>query len=170
MPRTKSKVSVIERDRVEDESTAFVDDLKKAESLYIKPDMDDVVYSDDKRARDMAEDVVSLYIAECSKTALLSGAEERSLSSRMELANYLAGLVKPMLAKHIVRSVELEIVKLLANRLGAHAGLLEKLFKHYHIAAGQKLSAKLADGVLKAHMNDVIDEVLLQLAAKNERP
>jgi RNA polymerase sigma factor (sigma-70 family) len=169
MPRNKTKVSVLERDIVEDETIAFADELKTAEPLYVKPDVDEVVYSDDKRTRDMAEDVVSLYISECSKTPLLSGAQERSLSSQMELANYLSDLVKPLQSRHTSKSLEVETVKLLSGRIGAHAVLLEKLFKHYHIAAGQKLSARLFDEALKARMDDVIDEVLIKLTAKNDK-
>jgi len=168
MPRTKTKESIIDTDIIEDETTAFADDLKTA-SVYVKTDMDDVVYSEDKRTRDVTDDIVSLYISECSKTPLLSGKEERLLSSRMELANYLTGLVKPLVSKHTAKGIEVETVKLLAGRIGAHGGLLEKLFKHYHIAAGQKLSAKLCGETLKELMDNVIDEVLLQLAAKNDR-
>jgi len=169
MPRTKTKVSVTETDKIEDETTAFADNLKTAAALYAKPDVDDVVYSEDKRTRDMADDVVSLYITECSKTPLLNGAEEKMLSGRMELANYLAGLVKPLQSRHAIRSIEVETVKLLAGRIGIHAGLLEKLFKNYHVAAGHRLSARISDAVLKDHMDNVIDEVLLKLAAKNEK-
>jgi len=39
---------------------------------------------EDKRSKDIAEDSVSLYIAECSKTPLLT-AREKILSGRMEL-------------------------------------------------------------------------------------
>jgi RNA polymerase primary sigma factor len=167
MPRTKTKESIIDTDIIEEEATAFVADPKTA--LYVKPDMDDVVYSEDKRTRDVTDDIVSLYISECSKTPLLSGKEEKLLSSRMELANYLTGLVKPLVSKHTVKSIEVETVKLLAARISAHGGLLEKLFKNYHIVAAQKLSAKMCGDTLKAHMDDVIDEVLIELAAKNDK-
>lgn len=169
MPRTKGKVSVIEKENIEDEMAVLADDIKTVESVYARADMDEVAISEDKRTRDVADDIVSLYITECSRTPLLNGAEEKFLSGRMELANYLTRLVNPLIAKHTVLSIELETVKLLAGRIVIHASLLEKLFKQYNIAPGLKLSAKLKDEALKAHMDDVINEILLKLAAKNNK-
>ena len=169
MPRTKAKVTIIDRDNTESEPAIFAEDIKMAESLYARPDMDEVTYNVDKRTRDVADDIVSLYITECSKTPLLSSSEEKLLSSRMELANYLSGLNRLLQSKHNQYSVEVETIKLLAVRIGSYGGLLDKLFKHYHVDAGKKLSVKLADETLRSHMDDVIDDVLVKLAAKNDK-
>lgn len=169
MPKTKTNASIIDKDRIDAEPVVFDEDIKTVESLYARPDMDEVAYNVDKRTRDVADDIVSLYITECSKTPLLSGSEEKLLSSRMELANYLSELTRPLLSRHNQRPIEVETVKLLAARIGSYGGLMEKLFKHYHLAAGQRLSAKLADETLRGNMDDVIDEVLVKLAAKNEK-
>ena len=56
--------------------------------------MEDSVYGEDKRNRDIAEDSVSLYIAECSRTPLLTGKEERILAGRMELSSFLIEIEK----------------------------------------------------------------------------
>ena len=84
MSRTKNKVNLIDKDRVEAEPSLFADDIKMSDGLYARPDLDEIMYAADRRTRDMADDIVSLYIAECSKTPLLSSSEEKTLSSRME--------------------------------------------------------------------------------------
>lgn len=169
MSRTKNKVNLINKDSVEAELSLFADNIKMSDGLYARPDLDEIMYGADRRTRDMSDDVVSLYIAECSKTPLLSSSEEKALSSRMELANYLSELTKLLQARHTTQSLEVEIVKLLADRIGSYAGLLERLFKYLHIAQGLRLSAKLADKALKSHIDEVISDELIKLAAKNEK-
>lgn len=171
MPRTKAKVDIIDLDKenIQPDPTVFTEDIKAVDALCARPDIDEITYDADKRTRDVADDIVSLYIIECSKTPLLSGAEEKLLSGRMELANYLSDLTRLLMSRHNKSSIEVETVKLLAARIGSYGWLIEKLFKHYHIAAGQRLSAKLSNEKLKAGMDDVIDEVLIKLAAGNEK-
>ena len=72
---------------------------KSYDAPYIKAELEDSVYGEDKRSRDIAEDSVSLYIAECSRTPLLTGKEERILAGRMELSNFLSLVEKQLFGK-----------------------------------------------------------------------
>lgn len=168
MPRTKERVRVIDQD-ITVGVAEFSDELKTTGSVYGKRAPEETSYNEDKRTRDLADDTVSLYIAECSKTPLLSSAEEKTLSGRMELSNYYSVLVKPAKSVHIANSLETETVRLLIGRLSHYASLLEKIFKHYHIAASQRLSVRLASEALKMHMDEVIDEDLLGFVSKGEK-
>ena len=167
--KNKNKVNFIGKDSIEADPSFFTDEIEVADTLYTRPDRDEVMDTADGRTRDLADDVVSLYIAECSKTPLLTISEERALSSRMELVNYLSELTKLIQTDHITYPVEVEIVKLLAAKIGSYDNLLERLFSHYHIAAEQRLSAKLMDETLRAHIDNVIDDELIKLVAKDEK-
>lgn len=169
MARIKQKVDTIENNDVIGEDVFLIaDDLQTFASVYPKADMDDTVTIDDKRIRDLADDTVSLYIAECSKTPLLTGEEEKLLSSRMELANYLADLTKSKGVKHTSKVADIELTKVLCDRLIFYEPLIGKMLKRYHISAGGSLSDKLANDSLKSHIDDVIDEELVQYVAKSE--
>ena len=63
---------------------------KAADVIAGKADFDDVAYLDNKSNRDFTEDSVSLYIAECSKTPLLTSRDEKTLAGRIELSHYLS--------------------------------------------------------------------------------
>jgi len=52
--------------------------LKGIDVTAAKADFDDVAYLDNKSNRDFTEDSVSLYIAECSKTPLLTSKDEKT--------------------------------------------------------------------------------------------
>ncbi len=168
MTRTKQKMVTIENDAIGEDVFLVTDEFQTADSLYPKADLDESAAVDDKRIRDLADDTVSLYIAECSKTPLLTGEEEKLLSSRMELANYLSSLIKKTEGKRTSKIAEIEMTKALCDRLIFYEPLLERLFKRYHISAGKSLSEKLADDSLKSSMDDVIDDGLIQYVAKSE--
>ncbi|MBN1374786.1 MAG: sigma-70 family RNA polymerase sigma factor [Dehalococcoidia bacterium] len=142
--------------------------LNGFETSYIKAEQEESVLSDDKRNRDIAEDSVSLYIAECSRTALLSSAEERLLAGRMELSNFMALIEKQCMDKPVKAPV-VELVRALITRLFKNANLLEKIFKYYRVEVDLKLSGKLASEALKKDIDAVVNEELVQFAAKIER-
>jgi RNA polymerase primary sigma factor len=134
---------------------------------YIKAELEDSVYGEDKRSRDIAEDSVSLYIAECSRTPLLTGKEERILAGRMELSNFLAMVEKQLLEK-AGKAPAVEVVKALIARLLKHANLLEKIFKRYHIEGESHLSDKLTSESIRSDIDVVINEELIQFTLKTE--
>jgi len=140
---------------------------KPGESALIKADIEDVVYPDDRKNTDFAEDSVSLYIAECSKTPLLTSRDEKILSSRMELANYLSHVEKQLPAGASRRSLEADIVRVLVSRLVAHSSLLDRLLKHYRSTVAVTLSMKVSDSVLRSHIDDVISEETVNFVAKS---
>ncbi|MDD4877174.1 MAG: sigma-70 family RNA polymerase sigma factor [Dehalococcoidales bacterium] len=168
MAKLKVGVKDIDKISTRDDSAELKDDFKIIEELYIKPEIDDMVYKDSKKGRDIGDDTVALYIAECSKTPLLKGSEEKLLSSRMELANYLSHLTKPSSHKISGKPSEVEIIKLLITRLSGYANLMEKIFKLYRVTNGSKLSGKLSHETLKANIDAVIEADLIQFVVKND--
>jgi len=138
-----------------------------AEAAFAKADVEDIVYPDNSKGADFAEDSVSLYIAECSKTPLLTSRDERILSSRMELANYLSHVEKQLPAGASRRLLEADIVRVLVSRLVAHSSLLERLLKHYRSTGAVTLSMKVSDSVLRSHIDDVISEETANFVAKS---
>jgi len=138
-----------------------------AEAAFAKADVEDIVYPDNSKGADFAEDSVSLYIAECSKTPLLTSRDERILSSRMELANYLSHVEKQLPAGASRRLLEADIVRVLVSRLAAHSSLLERLLKHYRSTGAVTLSMKVSDSVLRSHIDDVISEETANFVAKS---
>jgi RNA polymerase sigma factor (sigma-70 family) len=160
------KVGIQEREKGKGFATAGTE-VKAYETPYSRLDMDETaVAADDKRSKDIAEDSVSLYIAECSKTALLNGQQEKTLSSKMELTNYLAATEKRPSSQPSNRQQIAETMQLLIGRLNGHASLLEKIFKRYQMDPNQLLSEKLANAAFRADINAVVKEELLQFVAK----
>jgi RNA polymerase sigma factor (sigma-70 family) len=143
---------------------ASQNNAKGIESVSGKADFDDVAYLDSKNNRDFTEDSVSLYIAECSKTPLLTSKDEKTLASRMELAHYLSQLEKSA-SKGGRKQPEMDTIKQLIVRLTEYAGLLDKIFKHYHIPAGT-LSEKLSHQDLRVDIDNVVSADLIDFVAK----
>lgn len=166
----KIKGSVSEIDGVARVDTLAQADggLKGIDEALLKAELEDHAYSDDKRNRDIAEDSVSLYIAECSKTPLLTASEERALSSKMELARYLSQIEKQLRAKNTGRSNEVEIIHWLITRLATYGQLMERMLKRFPVIGSQKLSAKLLDDKFRTQIDVVIDEGLANYVAKAE--
>ena len=167
MNRTKVGVKDKETTSIVNELSGIAGSLKSYDTPYIKAELEDPVYGDDKRSRDIAEDSVSLYIAECSRTSLLTGKDERILAGRMELSNFLSIIGKQCAAKSGIVPVA-EVVKALIARLLKHSSLLEKIFKRYNIDGDSMLSGKLANEALRSHIDAVINDELVQFTAKNE--
>jgi len=140
---------------------------KPGESMFVKTDFEDVVYPDDRKGVDFAEDSVSLYIAECSKTPLLTSRDEKILSSRMELANYLSHVEKQLPAASSGKSPETAVVRSLVSRLAVHSSLMDRLLKHYRSTGAAILSMKVSDSVLRDHIDNVIGEETAQFVAKS---
>ncbi|MDD5398922.1 MAG: sigma-70 factor domain-containing protein, partial [Dehalococcoidia bacterium] len=90
MAKMKQNVKTMEKVGVDWGLAHLEGNRTSSESAYVKADIEDVVFPDDRKSTDYAEDSISLYIAECSKTPLLTSRDEKILSSRMELANYLS--------------------------------------------------------------------------------
>jgi RNA polymerase primary sigma factor len=167
MARTKIGVKDIEITGGVKDVSALEGAPKSYDAPYIKAELEDSVYGEDKRSRDIAEDSVSLYIAECSRTPLLTGKEERVLAGRMELSNFLTLVEKQCLEK-AGKTPAVEVVKALIGRLLRHTNLLEKIFKRYHIESESKLSDKLVSESLRSDIDVVINEELIQFTVKME--
>jgi RNA polymerase sigma factor (sigma-70 family) len=130
MAKFKQNVKTLEKPGVGFGLSGLQGNQKPGESKFVKTEIEDVVYPDDRKNVDFAEDSISLYIAECSKTPLLTSKDEKVLSSRMELANYLSHVEKQLPARASRRSPEPDIVRSLVSRLATHGRLLELLLKH----------------------------------------
>jgi len=167
MAKIKQDVKTMEKVGVNYGLLTLEGNQKPGESALIKADIEDVVYPDDRKNTDFAEDSVSLYIAECSKTPLLTSRDEKILSSRMELANYLSHVEKQLPAGASRRSLEADIVRVLVSRLVAHSSLLDRLLKHYRSTVAVTLSMKVSDSVLRSHIDDVISEETVNFVAKS---
>lgn len=168
MARIKTGIQYKESKNERGSEVEMDEKIKGYDTPYGKLDVDEaVVYSEDKRGRDIAEDSVSLYIAECSKTPLLTGKEERALSGHMELANYLAHIQNRSRSEPSNQQQVRETMQLLINRLVTHGALLEKIFKKYHIVAEERLSRKLVNKALQDDINSVVSEDLKQFVAKS---
>ena len=167
MNRMKIGVKDKETTSIVKDFSGIIGEVKSFDAPYIKAESEDPVYGDDKRNRDIAEDSVSLYIAECSRTPLLTGKDERILAGRMELSSLLSIIEKQNSAK-LGRVSVVEVVKALIARLLKHANLLEKIFKRYNIDVDSMLSGKLANEALRSHIDAVINDELVQFTAKNE--
>jgi RNA polymerase sigma factor (sigma-70 family) len=166
---SKVKIGIKDIDQSTNQGQVLSEGKSKGYDVpYAKLDLEEVGYVEDKRNRDIAEDSVSLYIAECSKTPLLTGRDERVLSGRMELANYLNHL-EQQADKKYAKSNCVNIIRLLIERLGSHTDLLESVFKKYHVSSDLLLSDKLLNDTLKSHIDTVVDEELIQFVAKNDR-
>ena len=168
MNRTKISVKEKETTSIVNGVSGIESELKRYDVPYIKVELEESGYGEDKRNRDIAEDSVSLYIAECSRTPLLTGKDERILAGRMELSSLLSIIEKQSAAKD-GRAPVVEVVKALIARLLKHANLLEKIFKRYNIDGDSRLSAKLANEALRSHIDVVINDELVQFTSKNER-
>jgi RNA polymerase primary sigma factor len=168
MNRTKVGVKDKETTTIVKDLSGIVGEVKSYDTPYIKAELEDSAYGEDKRSRDIAEDSVSLYIAECSRTPLLTGKDERILAGRMELSNFLS-IIEKQSAVKAGRAPVVEVVKALFARLLKHSNVLEKIFKRYNIDGDSMLSAKLADEALKSHIDIVINDELVQFTAKSER-
>lgn len=143
-------------------------ELKSYDVPYAKAELEESVYGEDKRSRDIVEDSVSLYIAECSRTPLLTGKEEKILAGRMELSNLLS-IIEKQSAGKAGRAPVVEVVRALLTRLLKHANLLEKIFKRYNVDDDSRFSAKLANESLRSHIDIVINDELVQFTVKSER-
>lgn len=106
-------------------------ELHSVDEALFKVSVDTTGYSEEKKNNEIADDSVSLYISECSRTALLTAKEERTLSSRMELARYLAGVEKQISDKAKKGIREVEIVVWLLSRLAGYGNLLDKILKKF---------------------------------------
>jgi RNA polymerase sigma factor (sigma-70 family) len=167
MGKIKQNVKTLEKVDVAFGLSVLQGNQKLSESATVKADFEDVVYPDDRKNSDYAEDSVSLYIAECSKTALLTSRDEKILSSRMELASYLSRVEKQLPARTSRKSPEADIVRALVSRLTAHNGLVDRLLKHYRSAGATTLSMKVSDSVLRDHIDNVVSEETVQFVAKS---
>ena len=167
MAKIKQDVKTIEKTGLNYGLSSLEGNQKPGESAFIKADIEDVVYPDDRKSTDFAEDSISLYIAECSKTPLLTSRDEKILSSRMELANYLSHVEKQLPAGASRRLPEADIVRSLVSRLAAHSSLLDRLLKHYRSTGAATLSMKVSDSVLRSHIDDVISEETVHFVAKS---
>ncbi|MFA5078289.1 MAG: sigma-70 family RNA polymerase sigma factor [Dehalococcoidia bacterium] len=166
MAKMKQDIKVMEKMEMEYGLAEIDGSQRSGESKYAKTDVEDVVYPDDRKGTDFSEDSVSLYIAECSKTQLLTSSDEKVLSSRMELSNYLSQVEQQVPAAASRKSREVEIIRLLVSRLAVHGSLMEKLLKHYHSSGAATLTLKASDSALRSHIDDVITEETVQFAAK----
>jgi len=167
MDKIKQNVKTLEKNSTSFGLSGLQGGQKPGESTFVKADIEDVVYPDDRKGVDFSEDSISLYIAECSKTPLLTSRDERVLSSRMELANYLSHVEKQLPARASRKSPEADIVRSLVARLAAHSSLMDRLLKHYHTAGAATLSMKVSASELRAHIDDVIGEETVQFVAKS---
>lgn len=167
MANIKQSVKTLEKVDVGHGLSGLQGNQKPGESTFVKANIEDVVYPDDRKNVDFAEDSVSLYIAECSKTPLLTSKDEKILSSRMELANYLSHVEKQLPARASRKSPETDIVRSLVSRLAAHGSQVDRLLKHYRSAGAATLSMKVSDSVLRAHIDEVISEETVQFVAKS---
>jgi RNA polymerase sigma factor (sigma-70 family) len=167
MAKFKQNVKTLEKPGVGFGLSGLQGNQKPGESKFVKTEIEDVVYPDDRKNVDFAEDSISLYIAECSKTPLLTSKDEKVLSSRMELANYLSHVEKQLPARASRRSPEPDIVRSLVSRLATHGRLLELLLKHYHSTGAATLAMKVSDSVLRSHIDEVISEETVQFVAKS---
>ncbi|MFA5065983.1 MAG: sigma-70 family RNA polymerase sigma factor [Dehalococcoidia bacterium] len=167
MAKMKQNVKTMEKVGVDWGLAHLEGNRTSSESAYVKADIEDVVFPDDRKSTDYAEDSISLYIAECSKTPLLTSRDEKILSSRMELANYLSHVEKQLPARASSKSPEVDVVRSLISRLAVHGSLLEKLLKHNRSSGVATLSMKVSDSVLRAHIDNVISEETVQFAAKS---
>ncbi len=168
MSQLKERTKEIEKATVGQGFVGLEGRIKGLDSTMVKTDLDDTVYMDHKGSRDFAEDSVSLYIAECSRTPLLTSKDEKVLSSRMELASYLSRLEKQSPLKAVRKPSETYITKLLITRLHVYAGLVEKVIKHYCVADAARLSEKLSDNELKSRIDNVINDETVQFVAKHD--
>lgn len=166
MAKIKTEVKDINKIAPEGDLGDLEVSLKSYDKSYSKSEMDEAAYGNDKRARDLAEDSVSLYIAECSKTPLLTGKQERELAGRMELANYLANIEKRTGTKRNGHAAEIGDVKMLLIRVGVYAAILEKLLKHYEVI-GNSLSQNLENETFRSHIDGITREELTKFVAQN---
>ncbi len=166
MAKIKTEVKDINKIAPEGDLGDLEVSLKSYDKSYSKSEMDEAAYGNDKRARDLAEDSVSLYIAECSKTPLLTGKQERELAGRMELANYLANIEKRTGARRNGHSAEVDDVKSLLVRLGVYAAILEKLLKHYDVS-GDSVLENLGNETFRSHIDGVTHEEMTKFVARN---
>ncbi|MEI6186463.1 MAG: sigma-70 family RNA polymerase sigma factor [Dehalococcoidia bacterium] len=167
MDKIRQNVKTLEKINTGFGSSGLQGSQKPGELSFVKADIEDVVYPDDRKGVDFSEDSISLYIAECSKTQLLTSKDERILSSRMELANYLSHVEKQLPARASRKSPEADIVRSLVSRLSVHGSLVDRLLKHYHSTGAATLSMKISASELRAHIDDVISEETVQFVAKS---
>ena len=167
MDKIRQNVKTLEKINTGFGSSGLQGSQKPGELSFVKADIEDVVYPDDRKGVDFSEDSISLYIAECSKTQLLTSKDERILSSRMELANYLSHIEKQLPARASRKSPEADIVRSLVSRLAVHGSLVDRLLKHYHSTGAATLSMKISASELRAHIDDVISEETVQFVAKS---
>ena len=167
MAKIKQDVKTLEKIDMDFGSSDLETSRKPADSTFVKADIEDIVYPDDRKSTDFAEDSVSLYIAECSKTPLLTSRDEKILSSRMELANYLSHIEKQLPTGPSGKHPETVIVRSLISRLVVHSNLMDRLLKHYRSAGAPILSMKVSDSALRTHIDDVISEETAQFIAKS---
>lgn len=130
---------------------------------------DEETYAADKKGRDVLEDSVSLYIAECSKTPLLDASDERLLSGRMELTKYLSRSEEQLEAKKGEGYHEIEIFKVLLDRVLAYKNLIEEMFRQYAVADVEPLSKRINDEKFRSLIDGVIDDELANFVANSEQ-
>ena len=164
MNKVKERTSISEQSPAAPGFAAAGSTAKGIDSISGKSDFDDVAYLDGKNNRDFTEDSVSLYIAECSKTPLLTSKDEKTLASRMELAHYLSQLERSA-SRGGRKQPETDTIRQLIARLVERAGLMDKIFKRYHLPS-IPLSQKLSDNALRADIDIVVSADLVDFVAK----
>ncbi|MDD5493350.1 MAG: sigma-70 family RNA polymerase sigma factor [Dehalococcoidia bacterium] len=169
MAKVITKIKEIDDVELEEGLSVLDTDVKQYEGAAFKSGADEEIYPVDKRTRDLADDSVSLYIAECSKTPLLNGAEEKKLSGRIELAGYLAQIEHLVKARKVRNNPDIDIVNALIHRLAGYTRIMGKLFKRYNDPGLHKLSEMVLNGKLRGHIDLVLDEELVQYLSRSER-
>ncbi|MCX6004088.1 MAG: sigma-70 family RNA polymerase sigma factor [Chloroflexi bacterium] len=168
MAKVITKIKEIDEVEIGEGLNELDTDVKHFEGAVFKAESDDEVYPVDKRTRDIADDSVSLYIAECSRTPLLTSAEEKTLSGRIELSTYLSQIEQQLKARNGKTSPEIEIVKALIHRLAGYTRVMGKIFKRYHEPHQQKLSEMVLNEKLRGHIDLVLDEELVHYLSRSE--
>ena len=91
---------------------------------------------------DLFDDPIDLYLAECSRTPLLTAREEKTLGSRIEDGKYLSQLEQELVDRNGLPPSETDLLLELARHFAESGILFETLC--------QQLGIKLTEGIAKA--------------------
>src|SRR4030042_5274258 len=91
---------------------------------------------------DLFDGSIDLYLAECSRTPLLTAREEKTLGSRIEDGKYLSRLEQELVDRDGLPPSETDLLIELAGRFDESGKLFETLCRH--------LGIELAEGIEKA--------------------
>jgi len=159
--------------------TARYKELKTDDKKYLKADSSSLVrgiFDDDfdtdfdgisapVSKSDFDTDSVSLYLAECRQTPLLTSQEERVLGARIENGKYLEGIESKLRAEGANPADSVQVLLHIVDSLSDHGYLLKTLLSHLGLGIEHGISQVFNNKDFRNAIDNTINPALVESVA-----